>query len=145
MIEIILGVLGILIGIFVWFVPARQLHRWLRSKRRNPRRTTPEQRSIRFVCNSRLAASAEEVYVAGTFNGWLNSHKGSIEPDASFQLKRVDHEGAITWEGDLQIPVGPHEFKFVIGESYWIHWHKRSGYLKGSDAPGGSNFRVFVT
>lgn len=103
-----------------------------------------EGKTVRFTCNSQEAVNANKVYVAGSFNNWLNADKGQIRPHKYYRLDKVEKEGIVVWEKDILIPVGPHDFKFVVGNNYWIHWTDRSGYHKGSDAPGGPNLRIVV-
>ncbi len=103
-----------------------------------------ETRTIKFTCTSHEAAKATDVSVAGSFNNWLNADKGKIRPNNFFRLEKIEREGKFVWEKDILIPVGPHDFKFVVGDNYWIHWSEESGYPKGSDAPGGSNFSIVV-
>ena len=106
--------------------------------------TDTETKAVTFVCNSEEASAAKDVYVAGSFNDWLNAKNGRIQPHDYFKLTKRERQGKIIWGKTLHIPVGPHDFKFVVGNNYWIHWSEGSAYAKGSDAPGGSNFRITV-
>jgi hypothetical protein len=105
--------------------------------------------TVNFVCNSPEVKYAEEVYVAGTFNNWLQAgDDGVVRPFPSdterYGLKREDREGEVVWRKEIMLPPGSYYFKFVVGRNYWISWFEGSGYPRGNDAPGGPNFRVEV-
>jgi len=106
--------------------------------------TTP----VRFSCTSKLAASAQEVYVAGDFNHWLGADKGVIHPTPRerkrYGLGRRVEEGKVIWEKDIWVASGPHDFKFVVGRDFWIDWHEGCGHPRGNEALGGPNLSVDV-
>lgn len=60
-------------------------------------------RSVAFKCH---APTAQQVFVAGTFNGW--------KPDAT----PLARDKAGNWRGSLMLPRGRYEFKFLV-ECQW--------------------------
>ena len=106
----------------------------------------PDTRKFEFELDSSEATHATEVYVAGSFNNWLRADAGSIHPTVEdvdrYRLSRP--EPSSVWKREVELSPGTYEFKFVVGGNYWIHWYESSGYAKGSDAPGGSNFRIEI-
>ena len=104
---------------------------------------------VKFICTSREAEHAKEVYVAGEFNNWLRPKGSLIRPSQKYQekygLQKQISEGKEIWEKDILVSLGHYDFKFVVGKRHWIHWYEESGYTRGNDAPGGPNFRIEVS
>ncbi|MBC2709137.1 MAG: TIR domain-containing protein [ANME-2 cluster archaeon] len=104
---------------------------------------------VKFICTSREAEHAKEVYVAGEFNNWLRPKGSLIRPTQKYQkkygLQKQISEGKEIWEKDIFVSLGHYDFKFVVGKRHWIHWYEESGYTRGNDAPGGPNFRIEVS
>jgi len=94
------------------------------------------------------ARYAEEVFVAGDLNGWLQVKGPEIHPwtwqSKIYALKRRERPGGMLWEKDILIKPGHYDFKFVANRNHWIHWFEGSGYPRGNEAPGGPNFRLVV-
>ena len=61
---------------------------------------TTNSKPVEFSCH---APKAKTVFVAGTFNDW--------KPDAT-PLRPLLPNGK--WAGTLQVPLGRHEYKFVV-------------------------------
>lgn len=68
-----------------------------------PNRERKVLRRTRFSCR---APDAGKVFLAGTFNGW--------KPDAT----PLTNHGDGTWSVHVDLPLGRHEFKFVV-DSAW--------------------------
>ncbi len=103
---------------------------------------------FRFVCKNTEAELANEVYVAGSFNNWLNPEGALIRPYSwqkeTYGLKKIVEGDQVRWEKEVYLMPGPHDFKFVVGKNLWIPWSSGSEYQRGNDAPGGPNMRVLI-
>jgi hypothetical protein len=84
------------------------------------------------------------IYVAGTFNNWLNAKSGhpkaSVATLAKYRLKTVRSRLQIT----LSLPPGEYEFKFLTREFEWLPWVVASEHERGEDTVGGPNFHIRV-
>lgn len=80
------------------------------------------------------------IYVAGTFNNWLNPKASRIKPDPAFLvgLFSQDEMGA-----SLLLPPGTHEFKFVTAGNKWLGWRADCGFGCGT-LPPGDNMQIRV-
>jgi len=105
-----------------------------------------ENKLVKFICDHKDARSASEVYVVGEFNDWLHADKGKIHPTRweakRYALKKAKSGRRVIWKGDIRIPPGTHDFKFVANRNHWIGWYQQQIYKKGSKAPGGTNLKV---
>ncbi len=98
--------------------------------------------------------SARSLYLAGTFNDWLNAEHGAIIKRRMYAFRRTGD----SWKLRVLLLPGEHTFKLVIDEVSWISFSEESlacmrittpcsNYLlqvakMGVEAPGGSNFAI---
>lgn len=64
------------------------------------------------------SSTASSVYVAGEFNAWLNPVEGHISMNDKYALRRNDKDRHL-WELTLDLPIGTHEYKYVIDGHRW--------------------------
>lgn len=68
---------------------------------------------IRFVCRSRDAELASEVYIAGSFNDWLQPKGAPIRPYSSqrkaYRMRRVIEDGKAGWQKELWLSPGTYD------------------------------------
>jgi hypothetical protein len=57
-----------------------------------------------------VAPNASKVAVVGDFNGWDPSHP-------SYQAR---NQGGGVWTATFSVPLGPHQYSFVVDDSLWI-------------------------
>lgn len=97
------------------------------------------------------ALESRRAFVAGDFNEWLDAREGRVRPDPEWELS-YQEDGTLI--GELDLPLGMYNFKPIRVDklygpakvtAYWVHWREDCSYPKGSDAPGGSNWRLKVT
>lgn len=71
---------------------------------------------VRFVYKGK----AEKVYVAGTFNNWLNASEGKVETiDPQYVMQDEDKDGV--WEVVIKLSPGSYQYKFVVDDdTNWI-------------------------
>lgn len=102
-----------------------------------------------FIFTDSYVHSNCKVYVAGSFNNWLQAKDGHVKP-FKFQKRRYsmnpveDENGELIWKRKVKVPIGLHNFKFVVNNNYWVAWSDKSRYNEGHSAPGGSNFFINV-
>ncbi len=91
---------------------------------------------------------SDPIYVAGTFNNWLNAESGRLNADAGTLARYLLGAAGDKRRGSRQVtvnlPPGEYEFKFVTGQFRWLPWIAESEHAKGQDAAGGPNFLVLV-
>ena len=75
-----------------------------------PRITPLSSDAVRVHFSYRPNRPVRSVALAGTFNEWNTS---------SHPLKDADGDGV--YDTDVQLPKGPHRYKFVVDGNYWTH------------------------
>jgi hypothetical protein len=101
-------------------------------------------REIVLQYSSSDAIDADKVYVAGSFNRWLNAESGLIIPRKRFALQKEQSSDKVVWRRKIWLSPGRYEFKFVLNKNIWIHWQEGMGYPAGPGAPGGQNCLLIV-
>lgn len=66
--------------------------------------------STKSVTFTLVDTNASKVAIVGNFNGWDPSHP-------SYQAR---HQGGGVWTATVSVPLGAHQYSFVVDDSVWI-------------------------
>ena len=109
----------------------------------------PRAGTAKLILPAQYASLPDPIYVAGSFNNWLDATNGKITEDretlSRYKLGRSGDGGSPVRAVKLALPRGNYEFKFVTGDGRWLPWVEAAAHPPGESVYGGANFRISVT